>query len=292
MILLISLQSSLRETLVQTFGSRCSCPRPAQVSLSLLLKFSGLLSRFGCFLFAACLAYGAEILVASASDLAPMQQALADAFRVASGHSLRFVLGSSGMLARQIRNGAPYDVYLSANEEFVKELANSGHLLEDSVRVYGLGRVALWSRRPELRSLSKLDAESVRHISIANPAHAPYGLAARQALESQGLWKSLSPKIVYAENVRQAYEYARSGNADMTLTSWTLVFDKGGVLIPQEWHRPIRQVGGVVTRSTQREAALQFLRFLTSTPGQNILHSLGLFGAAPVGPRKSTGGKD
>ena len=135
------------------------------------------------------------------------------------------------MLARQIENGAPYDVYLSA-------------------RVYGLGRVAIWSKDGSIGKLS--DLGSVRRLSLPNPAHAPYGVAARQALEKEGIWKSLEARIVYAENVRQALQFTESGNVDAAITAWSLVFDRGGILIPAGLHAPIRQAAGVVAASSNR----------------------------------------
>jgi len=229
-----------------------------------------------CILIFALPALPAQILVAAASDLAPLERPLAAAFHSATSHSLRFTLGSSGMLARQIRYGAPYDVYLSANEQYVEELADSGHLLEDSRRVYARGRLALWSPQGSIGSLRDLLSPPVRHVAMANPAHAPYGVAARQALEHQRLWETLQPKIVFAENVRQAFQYAESGNADAVITSWTLLFDKGGILLPEQWHAPILQAGGVLKSSKQPALARRFLDFLTSPQGRAILLQYGL----------------
>lgn len=220
---------------------------------------------------------GAEILVAAASDLASVEQGLGTAFEKATGDRLRFVLHSSGMLARQIQNGAPYDVYLSANEQYVKELVSSGDLVAGTVRLYALGRLGLWSKDGSVRRVEDLLSPEVLYVAIANPGHAPYGVAARRALESRGLWKSLKPKVVFAENVRQTFQYGDSGNADAIITSWTLVFDKGGVMLPAEWHAPIRQAGGVLKRSGQPEAARRFLEFLAGEQGQAVLVEHGLF---------------
>lgn len=179
------------------------------------------------------------------------------------------------MLARQIEYGAPYDVYLSANERFVVDLAAQGKLDPKSVRVYGLGRVAIWSKD---RSIGKLsDLGSVRRLSLPNPAHAPYGVAARQALEKEGTWKSLETRIVYAENVRQALQFAESGNVDAAITAWSLVFDRGGILIPAGLHAPIRQAAGVVAASPNRALAFRFLDYLSSPDGRALLSRWGLF---------------
>ena len=217
----------------------------------------------------------AEILVAAASDVVRLEQPLREGFRKAADGQVRFVFGSSGMLARQIENGAPYDVYLSANEKFVHDLAAQGKLDPKSVRVYALGRVALWSKNRSIRQLS--DLGSVRQLSLPNPAHAPYGVAARQALEKEGAWKSLEARIVYAENVRQALQFAESGNVDAAITAWSLVFDRGGILIPAGLHAPIRQAAGVVASGSNRGLAARFLDYLSSPDGRALLSRYGLF---------------
>ncbi|MDX2151281.1 MAG: molybdate ABC transporter substrate-binding protein [Bryobacteraceae bacterium] len=220
------------------------------------------------------------ILVAAAADLAPLQGDLEKAF---SGR-VRFTFGSSGMLARQIAAGAPYDVYLSANEQFVVDLIRSGAVAPDTVRTYASGRLGLWSKKG-IRTLAGLDSAAVRHVAIANPAHAPYGVAAQQVLQSERLWERLRVKLVLGENVRQAFEYARTGNADATLTAWTLVHKAGGVLIPETLHRPIRQAGAVVRASRRQAEGRRLLEYLVSEAGQTMLEKHGL-GRAPRSPSK------
>ncbi len=205
-----------------------------------------------------------------------MGDALGRAARQTAGVSVRFTFGSSGLLARQIENGAPYDVYLSANERFVAELVDSRRLLPDSVRLYALGRVGLWSKSGRYHNLTDLLAPGMKHLAIPNPAHAPYGVAAREALKSRGIWSALESRIVYGENVQQALQFAESGNADAVLTAWSLVFNKGGVLLPAEWHSPIRQTGAVVAGSRHPDAARRFLDFLTSRGGKALLAQHGL----------------
>lgn len=211
------------------------------------------------------------LLVAAAADLAPLEQPLSQAFG-----RVRFVFGASGMLSRQIEQGAPYDVYLSANEKFVAELASSGRILADTVRVYASGRLGLWAKNRSFTGLDQLRDKSLRHIAIANPAVAPYGAAAKQVLENQGLWKELQPRIVYGENVRQALQYAQSGNADAVITAWSLVFDRGALLLPDTLHSPIRQSGGVVASSKRLHEARAFMNFLAGDQARAILEAHGL----------------
>lgn len=199
-----------------------------------------------------------------------LERPVAEGFREAAGERIRFVFGSSGMLARQIENGAPYDVYLAANEKFAADLAAQGKLDAKSVRVYALGRIALWSK-------SGSGLAAARRIAIANPAHAPYGEAARQALEKLAPWPEVASRLVYGENVRQALQFAESGNVDVAITAWSLVFDRGGILLAAELHEPIRQAGGVVSASRQRHTAARLLEFLASDAGQALLSRYGLF---------------
>ena len=208
-----------------------------------------------------------DLLIAAASDLAPIAPKLERAYK----EKIRFTLASSGSLKQQIENGAPFDVFLSASEQYVRDL---GGLVTDAT-VYANGRIALWSPNGSVTSLADLRKNAVTHLSIPNPQHAPYGVAAKEALESQGVWKDVEPKIIYGENVRQALQFAESGNVEAVITSWTLLIGKG-TLLPAEWHSPIRQTGAVVKSSRQPEAARRFLTFLTSPEAKKILKDGGL----------------
>jgi molybdate transport system substrate-binding protein len=261
----------------------------SSLSTILLSKFSRALSTSiaASFFFTPAAAQPTELLVAAAADLTPVQDPLTEAFRRATGIRARFVLGSSGMLTHQIEQGAPYDILLSANEKYVADLAAEGRLAPDSVRTYALGRVALWSKHGRVQRLADLLNPQILHIAIANPVHAPYGAAAREALQNSGMWEELKPRIVLGENVRQTLQYAESGNADVAITAWSLVSGQGGILLPENLHSPIRQACGMVASTRQAAAARRFLDFLLSSEGQRILQAHGLFppGARPVAER-------
>jgi len=216
----------------------------------------------------------AALQVAAASDLAAVRVALTAAFEKESGNKVRFTLGSSGLLSKQIDHGAPFDVFLSANERYVMDLVKSGRVVKGSVRTYATGTLGLWSLSGKFRRLE--DLAGAMHIAMANPLHAPYGVAAKEVLEKHELWTPLQKKIVYGENVRQALQYAESGNADAVLTAWPLLLDKpGAVAIPASAHQPIRQSCGAVAASREAAAALGFLRFLTEGRGSEILRNAG-----------------
>lgn len=251
---------------------------PERISPIPLLKFSRSLSSLVfCLLALLPCPAPAQLLVAAASDLARLQAPLARAYHEFSGQTIRLVLGSSGNLSRQIEQGAPYDVFLSANEQFVKDLAAAGKVSAASVRPYARGRLALWSRDGSVRSLQDLTRPGLRHLALANPKHAPYGLIAKQALENQGLWEALESRIVYAESVRQALQFAESGNAEAALLAWSLVFDRKAILLPESWHSPLLQACGIVAGSSRPRDAARFLEFLTSERGLALLLSYGLF---------------
>lgn len=252
------------------------------ISTPLLLNLSLLLSRFIAALFVLATGHSAHaaspappLLVAAAADLAELEQQLSQRYEQLTGDRFRFVSGASGMLSRQIEQGAPFDVFLSADQKLVNGLVQSGRLEPSSVRIYAVGRLGLWSKNGSIRSLSDLARPAVLHVAIANPEHAPYGLAARQTLENRGLWAPLQPKIVYGENVRQALQYAESGNADAAITAWALVWNRGGIPIPESWHAPIRQACGIVSTSTRKFEAQRFLEFLTGPEGRAVLEKHG-----------------
>lgn len=218
------------------------------------------------------------LTVAAASDLSPLQPALEKA---QPNLQIRFVNAASSVLSQQIQNGAPYDVFLSANSQFVDQLASNGKLRVDSVRTYATGRVAiLWSDKKS-HSVSDLTQNWVRFVALANPRLAPYGAAAQQALEHAGLWTGIKKKIVYGENVRQALQLFDSGNADVVLTALSLVNDRNPDLIPAVWHAPIVQKAGIVAASKNQSEAQVFLQFLNSPAGQAIFAKFGFGPATP-----------
>jgi len=220
-------------------------------------------------------------LVAAASDLIDIKGFLAQGFTVGK---VQFTFGASGNLAQQVKNGAPYDVFLSADEQRVKELTQAGNLIPASVAIYAQGRIAIWSKSGKVAALDALQSPGILHVAIANPTHAPYGAAAKQALERAGLWAKLEGRIVYGENVRQALEYAENGSADAVSTAWSLLVNRGGILLPANLHNPIRQAGGVVRNSKNPGVAQAFLRFLVSPEGQRILTKNGFDSPEPTRP--------
>lgn len=212
------------------------------------------------------------LLIAAAADLSPLQTQLSAAVTRATGIAVKFTFSASGILARQIENGAPYDVYLSANESLIKAITDKGKLVPGSGVVYAYGFLGLWSKTGRVRNISDFQGT----LSLPNPVHAPYGQAAVEMLKKMNIWTSLQPRVVYGESVVQAFQFAESGNADACITSWSLVREKGGVLLNAADYPPIRQMGAIVSSSKRQLEGRRVLAFLLSPAGKKILSGGGL----------------
>jgi molybdate transport system substrate-binding protein len=217
------------------------------------------------------------LLISAASDLAPLESPLLEALSREIGTPVRFVFGSSGQLAAQLRAGAPYDLYLSASIRYAQDLESSGHLKSGSVAPYATGRLGLWSRGGKIRSIEDLSGPAVVHVAIPNPVHAPYGIAATQLLQSFGVWDRLQPKLVLGENTRQALQFAERGNADAVLTAWTLIYDRPEAVRMPDRYPLLVQGGGIAARTSRGYQAAKAFAFLRSPAGRAILTRFGLF---------------
>jgi molybdate transport system substrate-binding protein len=204
--------------------------------------------------------------VAAASDLRFALEEILAGYVPTPGGAVRVTYGSSGNLARQIEQGAPFELFLSADEAYVLRLAERG-LTRDRGTLCGIGRIALFVPDgsalrvdPALEDLARGLADGrAGRIAIANPAHAPYGRAAEQALRKLGLWEAISPRLVLGENVAQAAQFAASGNADAGIIAWSLALAppmqaRGrAALLPASLHDPLRQ-RMVLIRGASRDA--------------------------------------
>ena len=228
-----------------------------------------------------------EVAVAAASDLNFALDELNAAFR--RDHpdvAVTATYGSSGNIFAQISNGAPYDLFFSADRVYPDRLVEAGLAEGDSTFVYGVGRIVVW-----VPAGSKIDVERlgvraledprVRKVAIANPEHAPYGRAARAALESLGVWETVQPKIVLGESVTQAAQFVESGAADAGLIALSLALSprmrgKGAYWeIPADTHPSLEQAAVVVSRSRDREATRIYLDFVRGPEGRTILQRYG-----------------
>lgn len=227
--------------------------------------------------------------IAAASDLRQALPVLIAAFRQSRPIEIDFSVGSSGQLAEQIRQGAPFDLFLAANQSFVTRLASDGVVDPASVQPYIRGTLALavnpvFAHHP--RTLADLTDPKIKSIAIASTELAPYGIAAKQALERLDLWKTLQPKLVYAESVHQALQFVRSGNAEVGFVSRAQADSPGldFLPVPATSHDPIVQYLGVVSRSPRQDDARAFAAFLNGSVGQAMLIDLGFSPVAESQP--------
>jgi len=220
------------------------------------------------------------LLVSAAADLTFALQELGPHFERHTGIKVIFNFGATGQLAQQIEQGAPVDLFAAANEAYIDRLAEQGLILPGSKMPYARGHLTLWTRADSplrLNSLDDLLQPQVRHVAIANPSHAPYGLAAKQALQAAGLWQRLAPKLVMGENVRQTLQYAATGNVDVAIIALSLSLQHDGrwVQVPERLHRPIMQALAILKRTPHASEARQFAAFITSPYGQPIMKKYG-----------------
>lgn len=224
----------------------------------------------------------AELLVAGASDLRPAFERLGRIFTTQTGTKVTFSFGSSGQLAQQVRSGAPFDVFASADVSYVDSLVKDGFGVRATKATYAYGRLALWSPKRSSTDLSQvrmLAAASVKRISVANPAHAPYGVAAIQTLKSAGIYTRVSGRLVYGENVSDAYRIATSGNADAALVALSLVIadshNGNYIMVPARMHKPLEQTMVVTAPRARAQAATQFTKLVASEKGRDIMRTYG-----------------
>ena len=201
-------------------------------------------------------------------------------FQSQTGIKVVFSFGSTGMLTQQIANGAPVDLFAAAHVSYIEQLERQNLILPDTKAVYAHGRITLWTTADAAIHLEKIDElarPEIKRVAIANPDHAPYGLAAREAMETSGVWETVKPKLIYADNIRQALQFAETGNVDVAIVALSLSIPSNGkwTLIPEELHQPISQ-GLAVIRATQHEnEARQFAAFIRSDGGQQTLRKYG-----------------
>jgi molybdate transport system substrate-binding protein len=221
-----------------------------------------------------------EITIGAAANLSEVFQQLGPIFEKRTGIHPVFSFASTAQLARQVENGAPFDVIAAADAEHMEALDRKGLLLPGSRAVYATGVLALWippGSKAAITRLEDLISPGVRVIAIAKPELAPYGRAAVETLRESGIWDKVQTKIVYAENVRMAKQYGSTGNADAVFTAYSLVLKEAGTVIPVDgkFHPAISQELGITAKPQHLEAARKFVTFLLGSEGRTVLNSYG-----------------
>lgn len=227
------------------------------------------------------------ITVAAASDLRFAFEELGERFADETGTEVTFSFGSSGQLREQIVNGAPFDVFASADAAYVDAVVEAGRGRPETRADYALGRIVLWAPpgSPLPAEVADLADPRYRRIAVANPEHAPYGRAAVQALEAAGIADQVEDRLVYGENISDTLRIARSGNADIGIVALSLVIADGTehVVVPASLHGPLRQALVVTAGDDEVEAASAFADFVNSSEGREVMVRYGF--ALPGGER-------
>ncbi len=217
-------------------------------------------------------AAGQELRVAAAADLQFTFQEIAARFQKETGHTVKLTFGSSGNFFSQIQNGAPFDVFFSADTDYPRRLATAGLAEEGSLSGYATGKIVIWARKDSpidvKKGLQALLDPGVRKIAIANPEHAPYGRAAVASLQHAKIYEKVRDKFVLGENISQAAQFVESGNADIGILALSLALapplrDEGSYYqIPTSFYPAIDQGVVILKSSKEKDVAKQFLAFL------------------------------
>jgi molybdate transport system substrate-binding protein len=236
-------------------------------------------------LFTGAYARAQAVKIAAAADLKFAMTELASQFEKQSGAKLDVTYGSSGNFLTQIQNGAPFDLFFSADSEYPKKLEAVGLAEPGTLREYAVGHIVIWTPRDSGIDAAKAGWQSlldqrVKKIAIANPEHAPYGRAAVTAMREAGIYEQVKDKLVYGENISQAAEFVHSGNAQVGIVALSLAISpamKNGNKwqIPADSYPPIKQTAVVLRASKNKDAARRFLDFVSGPQGREILQRSG-----------------
>jgi len=239
----------------------------------------------GCLAQLSLAAQAPTIRVAAASDLKFALTDVAASYEKQSGVKLSLTFGSSGNFFAQIQNGAPFDIFFSADSDYPRKLSEAGLVLPNSVDSYAVGKLVLWSPAnskltPEKSGWQSLLDPDVQKIAIANPDHAPYGRAALEALKNSGFYEKIKSKLVFGENISQAAQFVQSGNAEIGILAASLIHSPSFASdhvwkIPQDLYTPLLQSFVVLESSTNKPAALAFLAYVKSPSAQTALEKYG-----------------
>jgi len=227
-----------------------------------------------------------EIMVAAAADLSSVLPEIAARYKSRTGQEVKLVFGSSGNLTTQIRNGAPFDIFFSADEEYPRQLIDAGLAERDTLYRYAVGRLVLWVPNESPLDLSRLGMQAlveptVKKVAIANPQHAPYGRAAEAALRHYRIYDQIPGKLVLGENVSQAAQFVESGNAQAGLIALSHALAPAMKAEGRYWTVPLdayptlNQAAVVLSRSKQQQAGRKFLDFVRSPGSSSLLKSYG-----------------
>ncbi len=224
-----------------------------------------------------------EVNAAVAANFTEPVKQIVELFQKESGHTVKLSFGSSGKFTAQIKEGAPFDVFLAADEKNPKLLEKEGLAVEGSRFVYALGKLVLWSAQPSYVDDKGyvLRKGAYNKIAYADPKLAPYGLAAKETLEDMGLWSAVQSKLVTGESITQTYQFAATGNAEMAFIALSQITKDGKVtegswwVVPAHLYNPIKQAAVQLSAAKDKEAAKAFMAYLKSDKAVSIIRNFG-----------------
>jgi molybdate transport system substrate-binding protein len=228
-------------------------------------------------------AFAETTLAAVASNFTQPMSEIAEAFEKATGHSAKLSFGSSGKFVAQFENGAPFEVFLSADAEKPAQLEKAGLALAGSRFTYAIGKLVLWSDKPGYIDEQGriLESGDFKHLALADPKLAPYGEAAVEVLKNKGLFEKLKPSLVFGENISQTHQFVSTGNAELGFLALSQVIRDGkigegsGWVVPETLHAPIRQDAVLLNKGAENPAAGALMQFLKSAEARTIIQKYG-----------------
>jgi molybdate transport system substrate-binding protein len=241
------------------------------------------LSLLGIGLLLAAHSQAAEVQVAVAANFTAPFQRLATTFAEETGHQAKASFGATGHFYAQIRNGAPYEVLLAADERTPALLEQEGHALAGTRFTYAIGALALWSAEAGYVDAqgAVLERDDFQHLALANPRTAPYGLAATQVIDRLGLTQALRGKLVEGQNITQTYQFVSSGNARLGFVALSQVYQNGRIssgsawVVPTELYDPIRQDALILAKGKDNPAAAALVEFLKGPKARALIEAYG-----------------
>lgn len=228
-------------------------------------------------------AHADEVQVAVAANFSAPIQAIAADFEKDTGHKLVASYGATGQFYTQIKNGAPFEVFLSADDSTPEKLEKEGDTVKGSRFTYAIGTLALWSAKENYvdTKAQVLKDNQYQHLSIANPKAAPYGLAATQVLAKMGLTDQVKSKIVEGQNITQAYQFVSTGNAELGFVALSQIYKDGKVsggsawIVPADLHDPIKQDAVILNKGKDNPAAKALVDYLKGPKAATVIKSYG-----------------
>lgn len=254
----------------------------SQKSEKKIKSFFCILNSVFCILFFATMVFAEQkqITIAAAADLSFALKEISQKFERETGIKTVLSFGSTGMFTRQIENSAPFDIFFAASEKHIDELKDKGLIISDTKKLYAQGRIVLAVNKKSgvhAKNLEDLLNPSIKKIAMANPDHAPYGIAAMEALKKLNLWDILKPKLVYGENIRQVLQYIQTGNTQAGIIALSVadVPEITWMIIDYNIHNPINQAVAVIKTTKAEKEAREFINYVNGPQSRPIMKKYG-----------------